>query len=250
MGDNEYAGKVALVTGAANGLGAAIARRLADRGASVVVADVDVERGEAVAEDVGGVFTSCDVTDPDAVRVAVDVAVGRFGGLDVACLNAGVVTGGEGFDAARYRRVVATNVDGVVFGIEAVVPALRARGGGTIVAMSSLAGLVPVPFDPVYGATKAAVVNYVRSYAPLVAHEGIRITALCPGFAETSIIDGFRAMIGDLGLTVLDVAAVVTAFESALASAETGECWYVLPDLPAEPMAFAAPPGTGAPETT
>lgn len=242
MGGNEYVGKVALVTGAAGGLGAGIARRLALGGARVVVADLDVESGKAVAAEVGGVFVRCDVRDPEDGRAAVEVAVTEFGGLDIACLNAGVVTGGAGFDLDRYRNVFATNVDGVVHGIEAVVPALRARGGGSVVVMASLAGLVPVPFDPVYGASKAAVVNYVRSYAPLVAPEGIRINALCPTFAETPIIDGFRAMIGELGMGVLDVSDVVTGFESVLASSGTGECWYVLPDLPVEPLVFAAPP--------
>ncbi|MFD1149020.1 SDR family oxidoreductase [Saccharothrix hoggarensis] len=243
MGGNEYHGKVALVTGAANGLGAGIARRLADGGARVVVADVDTALAQAVADEIGGVFVECDVRDPDHNRAAVEVATAEFGGLDVACLNAGVVTGAAGFDAARYREVVATNLDGVVHGIEAVRPALRARGGGDVVVMASMAGLVPMPFDPVYGATKAAVVNYVRSCAPLVASEGIRITALCPGFTDTAIIDGFRDVIRELDLAVLDVSDVVTAFESVLASSSAGECWYVVPGQPSAPMAFATPPG-------
>ncbi|QFZ18574.1 SDR family NAD(P)-dependent oxidoreductase [Saccharothrix syringae] len=243
MGSNEYPGKVALVTGAANGIGAAIARRLADGGARIVVADVVAERGEAVAEEVDGVFIQCDVRVPADSRAAAETAVARFGGLDIAVLNAGVVTGGDGFDAERYRRVVATNLDGVVYGIEAVLPALRARGGGSVVAMASLAGLVPVPFDPVYGATKAAVVNYVRSYAPLVAHEGIRINVMCPGFAETPIIDGFRGVIHELGMSILEVSDVVDAFETVLASPGSGECWHLEVGAPTRPMVFATPPG-------
>ncbi|MFI9009990.1 SDR family NAD(P)-dependent oxidoreductase [Actinosynnema sp. NPDC053489] len=241
MGNNEYLGKVALVTGAAGGIGEAIARRLAEGGARVVVADLVAERGEAVAEEIGGAFAQCDVRVPSDSRAAVETAVARFGGLDLAVLNAGVVTGGDGFDPQRYRRVVATNLDGVVYGIEAVLPALRARGGGTVVAMSSLAGLVPVPFDPVYGATKAAVVNYVRSYAPLVAHEGIRINALCPGFAETPIIDGFRGVIHDLGMPILEVSDVVDAFETVLGSPDSGECWHLQVGAPVEQVAFAVP---------
>ncbi|MEU4745168.1 SDR family NAD(P)-dependent oxidoreductase [Actinosynnema sp. NPDC023658] len=245
MENGKYSDKVALVTGAANGIGAAIARRLADGGAQVVVADFVAERGEAVAEDIGGVFVPCDVRIPSDSRMAAQTAVARFGGLDIAVLNAGVVTGGDGFDADRYRRVVATNLDGVVYGIEAVLPALRARGGGSIVAMASLAGLMPVPFDPVYGATKAAVVNYVRSYAPLVAGEGIRLNALCPGFAETPIIDGFRGVIHDLGMPILEVSDVVDAFEVVLHSTGIGECWQLQVGVPAEPVAFGAPRSAG-----
>ncbi|MGM1060046.1 SDR family oxidoreductase [Saccharothrix sp. Mg75] len=247
MGGNEYLGKVALVTGGGNGLGAAIAWRLANGGAKVVVADVDAVRGKQVADDIGGVFVECDVRAPGDNEAAVGAATTEFGGLDIAVLNAGVVTTGEGFSAESYRRVVATNLDGVVYGIEAVLPALRARGGGSVLVMASLAGLVPVPFEPVYGATKAAVTHYVRSYAPLVASDGIRINALNPGFADTTIIDGFKDVIRDLDMEVLDVSDVVTAFEAALASSGTGECWYVLPDLPAEPMAFAEPPN-GVPD--
>ncbi|MFD7660837.1 SDR family NAD(P)-dependent oxidoreductase [Actinosynnema sp. NPDC059797] len=247
MDDNTYEGRVALVTGAANGIGAAVARRLAVGGARVVVADVDAEAGAVLAEEVGGRFVRCDVREADDSRTAVEVAVAEFGGLDIACLNAGVVTAGGEFDVEHYRRVVTTNLDGVVYGVQAALPALRARGGGSVVAVASMAGLVPMPFDPVYGATKAAVVNYVRSLAPLHAHEGIRINALCPGFAETPIIDGFRGVISDLGLPILDVPEVVEAFESVVASPGTGECWYVQSGWPSEPLVFAAPPDPRAP---
>ncbi|XVS67698.1 SDR family NAD(P)-dependent oxidoreductase [Actinosynnema sp. CA-299493] len=247
MDDNAYQGKVALVTGAANGIGEAVARRLAAGGARVVVADVDAAAGAAVAEDIGGLFVRCDVREVDDSRVAVEAAVEDFGGLDIACLNAGIVSRGGEFDAEHYRQVVTTNLDGVVFGVQAALPALRARGGGSIVAMASLAGLIPMPFDAVYGATKAAVVNYVRSLAPLHAHEGIRINALCPGFAETPIIDGFRGVIHELGMPILEVSDVVTAFETVADSPGTGECWYVQSGWPSRPLVFAAPPDPRAP---
>ncbi|MFT7841753.1 SDR family NAD(P)-dependent oxidoreductase [Saccharothrix sp. BKS2] len=243
MDDKAYRDKVALVTGAAHGIGAAVARRLAAGGARVVVADVDAEAGAAVADEIGGLYVLCDVREAGASADAVEAAVREFGGLDVACLNAGVVTGGGGeFDVESYREVFAVNVDGVVYGVQAALPALRARGGGRIIAVASLAGLVPVPFDPVYGASKAAVVNYVRSFAPLIAHEGILLNAFCPSFTDTAAITGFRGFIRDMALPVMEVAEVVDAFESVLASSGTGECWYVQSGLPGGPMAFASPP--------
>ncbi|MDQ2588773.1 SDR family NAD(P)-dependent oxidoreductase [Saccharothrix yanglingensis] len=243
MNDEAYRDKVALVTGAAHGIGAAVARRLAGGGARVVVADLDAEAGAAVADEIGGLFVLCDVREAGDTADAVEATVEEFGGLDIACLNAGVVTGGDGgFDVEHYRQVFAVNVDGVVYGVQAALPALRARGGGRIVAVASLAGLVPVPFDPFYGASKAAVVNYVRSLAPLIAHEGIRLNAFCPSFTDTTAIDGFRGFIRDAGLPVMEVMTVVDAFESVLASPGTGEAWYVQSGRPSEPMAFASPP--------
>jgi NAD(P)-dependent dehydrogenase (short-subunit alcohol dehydrogenase family) len=131
----ELDGAVVIVTGGANGIGAAAARRLASRGAHVVVADVD-ERGADVAAEVGGLFVYCDVREPAASEAAVSAAVAAFGGLDVAFLNAGVSTtsvrlGGPGWDLAAYRRAFAINVDGVFFGVHAALPALRDRGSGT-----------------------------------------------------------------------------------------------------------------------
>ena len=104
----------------------------------------------------------------DANLALVAAAVERFGGLDLVHLNAGIATGmslGADFDLERYRRAMAINLDGVVFGVHAALPALIERGGGTIIATASLAGLTPVALDPVYATNKAAVVALVRSLA-------------------------------------------------------------------------------------
>lgn len=145
-------GKVALITGGSNGIGAGVARRLAREGARVVLADVDTAAGTALAEELGGAFVRCDVREPGDSEAAVAAAVDRFGGLDVAFLNAGVAGGGgvgDDFDLAAYRRAMGVNVDGVVFGAHAALPAIRARGGGDIVATASMAALTATPFDPV-----------------------------------------------------------------------------------------------------
>jgi NAD(P)-dependent dehydrogenase (short-subunit alcohol dehydrogenase family) len=239
-------GKVALVTGGSNGIGGAAVRRLLAGGARVVVADIDEAAGRQLTAEIGGDFVCCDVRDPDQVNAAVGHAVDTFGGLDIAFLNAGVTTGcgvGDGFDIGAYRRAMAVNVDGVVFGVVAAVPALRARGGGDIVVTASLAGLTGTEADPIYSASKHAVVGLVRSLGPTYARESIRINALCPGYAETAILRDIRPLIAQSGVPILAVDEVIDAFFAILASSDAGQCWYVQPGRPSEPFRFRNIPG-------
>jgi NAD(P)-dependent dehydrogenase (short-subunit alcohol dehydrogenase family) len=244
-------GQVALVTGGANGIGAGVVRWLAGQGARVVVADLDEEAGPVLAEEVDGAFVRCDVRSGPELEAAVAVAVERFGGLDVVHLNAGVSSGcgvGDDFDLASYRRIQSINLDGVVFGVNAALPALRARGGGTVVATASMAGLVPMPLDPLYAATKHAVVGLVRSLGEALAGDGIRVQALCPSYADTALLDGLRPVLEETGFPILDVAEVVEGFRLALASEGSGECWFVIPGRPGQPFAFRRAPGPRAAE--
>ena len=246
MTDHDFDGKVALVTGGSNGIGAGVAERLADLGVRVVVADVDVDAGKATAERVGGAFIRCDVSDPTQSEAAVALAVETFGGLDIAHLNAGVTTGcglGDDFDVAAYRRAMSINLDGVVYGIHASLPALKARGGGAIVATASLAGLVSVPLEPIYAANKHAVVGLVRSLGPALHGENITVNALCPGFAETAITENIRPFLSEAGIPLLDVSDVVDAFERILRGGGTGECWFVQPGRTSEAFRFRNVPG-------
>jgi NAD(P)-dependent dehydrogenase (short-subunit alcohol dehydrogenase family) len=245
----EHSSHVALITGGASGIGAAVARRLAARGTSVVVADVDTDRAESVAAEIGGAFVPCDVRDLDANRAAVAATVDRFGGLDLAFLNAGITTGttlGEDFDVERYRRAMSVNLDGVVYGVVAALPALRGRGGGDIVATASLAGLTAVPFDPVYGANKHAVVGLVRALGPIHESEGIRVNAVCPSFAETPIIDEIRGYLQQGGVPILTVDDVADSVLAILDAKSTGECWYVQAGRESEPFRFRNVPGPRA----
>ena len=176
-----FSEKVVLITGGANGLGRATAARLAAAGAKVVLADIEEGPGQEAAEEIGGSFIHCDVLEPEQNEQAVAFAVETHGGLDMAFLNAGVSTGcglDENFDLELYRRAMAINIYGVVFGLNAAIPALRRRGGGSIVATASLAGLTAVPFDPIYAANKHAVVGLVRSVGPAYALESIKVNGI------------------------------------------------------------------------
>jgi NAD(P)-dependent dehydrogenase (short-subunit alcohol dehydrogenase family) len=239
-------GQVALVTGAASGFGRALTQELGSRGVRVLACDVDEAGGREVAEGAGALFVRCDVSDPEQNDVAVAVAVKEYGGLDMAFLNAGVPSGtgvGEGFDLDAYRRAMGANLDGVVFGINAVLPAMKARGGGTIVATASLAGLTAVPMDPIYSANKHAVVGLVRSLGPVLAGDGIRINAVCPGFADTGIIAPFREQLLDQGLPIIPVERVTDVVIGLFDGDMTGECWFVQAGRESQAFGFRGIPG-------
>ena len=239
-------GKIALITGAAGGIGRATARALAEEGAIVVAADIDAAGAQSVAAEVGGHAVACDVSDLDANRAAVAFAVETCGGLDLVHLNAGVGSGcgvGDDFDLALYRRAMGANLDGVVFGTHAALPALRARGGGAIVATSSLAGLTGVAYDPLYAANKHAVVGLTRSLGPLLAEEGIRFNAVCPGFAESAIIEPIRAMIAASGVAIIAAEKVAGAVVELFAGEAAGECVVIQPGRDPLPFSFRGVPG-------
>lgn len=240
---------VALVTGGAGGLGSATARALAGRGASVVVADVDEAGGEAIAAEIGGAFVRADVSDPAANRAMFDFATERHGGVDLVHLNAGVSSGiglGEDFDVERYRQLMGVNLDGVVFGVHEALRALRARGGGAIVATASLAGLTAVPYDPLYAANKHAVVGLARSLGPALAVEGIRFNAVCPGFAESAIIGPIRESLIESGLPIIPAERVAETVVELFSGEMSGECWFVQAGRESEAFRFRNLPGPRA----
>jgi NAD(P)-dependent dehydrogenase (short-subunit alcohol dehydrogenase family) len=237
---------VALVTGGASGIGAATCELLAAGGARVVVADVDEAGGAAVASRLGGLFVRCDVADLESCRGAVAFAVERCGGLDLVHLNAGVSTGcgvEEDFDPALYRRAVGVNLDGVVFGTHACLPALRARGGGAIVATASMAGLVGMSMDPVYTATKHAVVGLARALGPALAGEGIRFNAICPAFAETPIVEPIREQLLAAGFSLISAESVARGVLALFEGEMSGECWFVQAGREPEAFRFRGVPG-------
>lgn len=222
--------KVALVTGGASGFGAEVAKQLVRRGDRVVLLDVNDADGQAVASGLGAHYLHCDVSDYDAVLAATAEAERIHGGLDLFFLNAGIATGcapGPDFDLARYRRAMGINVDGVVFGVQAALPALQRRGGGAIVCTASMAGLTGTPFDPVYGANKHAVVGLVRSLAASLSPAGITVNAFCPGFAETKIITDLRDVLTQAGTPIIPVETAGAAILQIFDSGETGKAWLL-----------------------
>ena len=240
------AGKVAWITGGAQGFGAAVARRLTSHGVKVVISDIKHEAGEATAQDIGGAFVSCDVTSFEECQAAVSAVLELHGRLDIAFLNAGITTGctvGDDFDPALYRRAMGVNIDGVVYGAHAAFAALRADGGGDLIATASLAGLTGTAFDPVYGANKHAVVGLVRAIGDDWPNQGVRVNALCPGFADTEIVNEIRGMLAESGIPLIEVERVVDAFMAAVTSGRSAECWYIQPGREPEPFRFRGIPG-------
>jgi NAD(P)-dependent dehydrogenase (short-subunit alcohol dehydrogenase family) len=221
-----FTDKVAVVTGAASGVGAATARRLAEEGARVVVLDVD-ERGAEVAEQVGGRFVRFDVGDGDAwVELAADLRAD--GGVHLAHLNAGILAAREPqafleTPVERYREMIGVNLCGVLLGIHALAPAILDAGGGAIVATASLAGLIPYGADPVYAATKHGVIGLVTSVAPQLGRAGVRVHAICPAGIDTPMVtDRQKAELTGRSRAMLDPSEVAEAVAALLASDDSG----------------------------
>jgi NAD(P)-dependent dehydrogenase (short-subunit alcohol dehydrogenase family) len=224
--------KVVLITGGAGGIGRATALAVAEAGAVVVVADMNEETGREVASQVGGHFVRVDVTSLEANEAMVAFAVEKAGGVDHVFLNAGVATGtnlGDDFDLDLYRRAMAINLDGVVFGVQAALPALRSRGGGSIVATSSLAGLTGMPMDVIYTANKHGVVGLVRALAPALEGEGIRVNAVCPGFTKSALTEGLEEGIAQFNVPIMPASDIAAVALHLLAGDMSGEVWFVQP---------------------
>ena len=233
-------GGVALLTGAASGIGRATAERLTAEGMRVCVVDRHEDGGRAVAADLGGIFHVADVGDPAQVDAAFARCVTELGGLDVAFLNAGIAIGHGAIESLpddEYRRIMRVNVDGVVFGARAAVRELIPRGGGAIVATASLAGLIPFPPDPVYDLTKHAVVGFIRSLAPTLAEQGITANCVNPGMTDTGILnDDVRAAFAAADFPLMAPSQIADAVVHAITSGETGRCWVCQPGR--EPIAY------------
>jgi NAD(P)-dependent dehydrogenase (short-subunit alcohol dehydrogenase family) len=240
-------GKVALVTGAASGIGQATAERLASEGARICVVDLTDDAGRAVAESVDGVFHRADVGEPHEIDAAFATCERELGGVDIAFLNAGIAIGHADIETLPddlYRLIMRVNVDGVVYGARAAARAMERRGGGAIVATSSLAGLIPFPPDPVYDLTKHAVVGFVRSIAPSLLAKGITANTVNPGMTDTKIMsEDARRMLREANFPIMPPSQIAEAVFRIVTSGRTGECWVCQPGREPEPYQFHDVPG-------
>jgi NAD(P)-dependent dehydrogenase (short-subunit alcohol dehydrogenase family) len=185
--------RTAVVTGGGSGIGLATARRLAEEGAKVVVADVDPDAGQAAADEVDGLFVRTDVTDEDQVNTLFDAVAERYGSVDVAFNNAGISPPEDdsilttGLDA--WRRVQEVNLTSVYLCCRAAIPHMRRAGKGSIVNTASFVAVMGAATSQIsYTASKGGVLAMSRELGVQFAREGIRVNALCPGPVDTPLL--------------------------------------------------------------
>ena len=191
--------KVAIVTGGARGIGEAIARAYVEEGAKVVIADVEIAKGEELAESIGGaaIAVRLDVRDKDQIAAAVAKAVETFGGVDILVNNAGVFNMGPIAEAteADFDRQFGINVRGLLFMTQAVAAQMEKQGrGGKIVNLSSQAGRRGEAFVAIYCASKAAVISLTQSMGLELIKKGINVNAIAPGVVDTPMWDTVDAL--------------------------------------------------------
>ena len=193
MAERRLEGRTAIITGASSGIGLATARRFTEEGARVVLADVDDDRGRRAAEELGGHYVHCDVTDADEVEGMVAEANATFGSVDIAFNNAGINPTDDssildtGMDA--WRRVQEVNLTSVFLCCKAVLPYMREQRRGSIINTASFVAIMGAATSQIsYTASKGGVLSMSRELGVQFAREGIRVNALCPGPVDTPLL--------------------------------------------------------------
>jgi NAD(P)-dependent dehydrogenase (short-subunit alcohol dehydrogenase family) len=201
-----FSGKIALVTGAASGIGKALGEELCRRGAHAIVTDVNIQGAELCADEIckaGGSAEAMnlDVTDAGAVKRAVEETVARHGRIDYLFNNAGIAVGADTRDTTLddWKQVIDVDLWGVIHGIDAAYGIMIDQGFGHIVNTASMAGLMPFPFITSYTASKHAVVGLSLALRAEGKDLGVRFSVVCPGFVETGIFDASKSIKIDRG---------------------------------------------------
>jgi len=208
---NRLNGKVAIITGAAKGLGEADARLFAQEGAQVILTDVDVENGERIALEIGpqAAFVRLDVRREEEWKQLIADVMQRYGRLDILVNNAGVVelNTPETITEEQYRFIMAVSVDGTVFGCKHAIPAMKASGGGSIINMASVASVTGEPIVAAYCAAKGAVESYTRAVAVHCVQNQLKIrcNSVHPGPIDTPMVQSVPGKMAEANIAIPSV---------------------------------------------
>ena len=233
--------ELVLVVGGSTGIGAEVVRQMSATGIRTAICDINEADGSLLAEEVGGMYFHGDVTDDDSLGGAIARCVDALGIPDYAVLNSGVMTAAPDADflpldevpLAAYRRVMAVNLDGVFHGLRHLIPLMRDGANArdrAITVTASRAGLVPTPADVIYAASKAAVIQMVRSVALGNRSSQLRINALCPGTVDTNLI---ADVVREFGVPLVSAADMAAEIVDLLQEGGNGEIRARLHDRPA-----------------
>ncbi len=217
--------KTVVITGAASGIGAGLAKRFAHEGACVVCADIDLAGARSIAEKIGGHAFGCDVSNEDDTRALIETVENQIAPIDLFCANAGILSlGGLEVLDAEWHRVWQVNVMSHVWTARHLLPRMVARGGGYLMTTASAAGLLNQPGAAPYGVTKHAAVGFAEWVALTYGDQGIRVSVLCPQAVRSEMIRGHEASVASID-GILEPDDVAAACVEALAE----ERFLILP---------------------